>query len=234
MILDKKVLALITARGGSRGVPRKNLRALAEKPLIAWTIEAALGSRFCDRVVLSSEDEEIISVAKSFGCDVPFVRPKNLAADDSSSVDVATHCIESLRESYDYLVLLQPTSPMRTSADIDEALQYCLSNSASSCASVSDACKHPAWCFYLDQSSRLVPAMPRDEFASNRQQLKAAYALNGALYIVETKWFMREQKFISDDTFGYLMPKDRSIDIDDEFDFWIAQQLMQGARDLRS
>src|SRR5262249_30378594 len=113
MIGRYTVLAVIPARGGSKGVPQKNIRTVGGRPLIAWTIEAAKGSRYLDRVVLSSDDRKIIDVAESYGCDIPFVRPAELATDEADSMSVVRHAIASFNEHYDYLVLLQPTSPLR-------------------------------------------------------------------------------------------------------------------------
>src|SRR5690606_9725040 len=128
MFGDKKVLGLITARGGSKGIPRKNIKLLGGKPLIAWTIDAALKSRYIDRLILSSDDNEIISIAKSLNCDVPFVRPSELATEISSSMDVVLHALDHVGEFFDFLLLLQPTSPFRTSEDIDAIIESCIKN----------------------------------------------------------------------------------------------------------
>jgi len=126
MINNKTILTIIPARGGSKGVKRKNVRNLAGKPLIAWTIEAAKNSKYLDRVVLSSEDKEIIKIAKEYGCEVPFVRSKELAKDDTPGIDVVLHALNMIRERYNYVVLLQPTSPLRTECHIDECIELCV------------------------------------------------------------------------------------------------------------
>jgi N-acylneuraminate cytidylyltransferase len=136
MIEGQSVLAVIPARGGSKGVPRKNLRDVAGRPLIAWTIAAARGSSHIDRLVLSSDDEEIMETARRHGCDVPFRRPAELATDEADSMAVVMHAVETLAERYDYVVLLQPTSPLRASADIDGAIATCLRHMAPSCVTV--------------------------------------------------------------------------------------------------
>ena len=133
MIGDKSVLALIPARGGSKGVPGKNIRPAGGKPLIAWTIEAAKCSRYIDRLILSTDDPAIVAVAKQFGCDVPFMRPAELATDQADSMVVVRHALQAIGERYDYLVLLQPTSPLRIAADIDAAVERCLQSDAPTC-----------------------------------------------------------------------------------------------------
>ena len=129
-----KVLALITARGGSKGLPRKNVLLAGGKPLIAWTVEAAVSSECIDRVVLTSDDDEIMAAAMAAGCDVPFCRPAHLASDVATSLDVVLHAIDQL-PGYEYVVLLQPTSPLRTAADIDAAFELMLETEAPSCVS---------------------------------------------------------------------------------------------------
>jgi CMP-N,N'-diacetyllegionaminic acid synthase len=119
MFEGKTILAIVPARGGSKGVPRKNIRLLAGKPLIAWTIDEAKKSRYIDRLILSSEDDEIIEVAREFGCEIPFKRPDELAQDDTPGIESVIHAINTLEEKYDFVVLLQPTSPLRTVEDID-------------------------------------------------------------------------------------------------------------------
>ena len=127
-------------------MPRKNIRDAAGKPLIAWSIEAAKKSRYVDRLVLSSEDSAIIDVARTWGCEVPFVRPPELASDEADSMQVVRHAIDSLPERYDYLVLLQPTSPMRLAADIDVAIERCVNTGAQACVSVCEPEKARSGC----------------------------------------------------------------------------------------
>ena len=129
MLNGKTILAIIPARGGSKGIPRKNIKPLAGKPLIAWTIEEAKKSKYIDRLILSSEDEEIIRIAKKWGCEVPFVRPKEFAEDETSGIEPILHAIETLSEKYDYVCLLQPTSPLRTVNDIDGCIKKCIDRS---------------------------------------------------------------------------------------------------------
>lgn len=224
MINNKKVLGLIPARGGSKGVPRKNIRMLAGKPLIAWTIEEAQKSKHIDRLVLSSEDEEIIEVAKSFGCEVPFVRPIELAADDTPGIAPVLHALRQL-PSYDIVVMLQPTSPLRTVQDIDESLNFFVNNSAHVCVSISEVTKNPYWMFTMDEDNYLEKLLERNKIVSRRQDLPKIYTPNGALFIAKNSYLLEKKSFYTKDTTGYVMPKERAFDIDDEFDFIICENI---------
>lgn len=224
MISEKKVLGLIPARGGSKGVPGKNIRSAAGKPLIAWTIECALASSVLDRVILSSDDDEIIKISREYGCEVPFVRPAELAADQTDSISVARHALEALEEKYDYLVLLQPTSPLRIPADIDEAVRLCIKKNVSSCVSVCESDKHPNLIFSIDEKNKFEPLFS-SKIPSRRQDAPPAYVLNGAVYVSRCDSIMAGDGFISEDTVAWVMPKIRSIDIDTELDFTILDAL---------
>lgn len=214
----KKVLALITARGGSKGLPRKNLLLAGGKPLVAWTVEAALGSKSVTRVVLSSDDDEIMAAATSAGCEVPFRRPTELATDQATSMDVVLHALKELPD-YDYLVLLQPTSPLRSSDDIDAAFRLMLSRNAPACVSVSEVDQSPYWMYQLTTEDKLVNIMEPLCNVSRRQDLPPIYTLNGAIYIARTDWLLKSRTFLSPETVAYQMPKNRSLDIDDAKDF---------------
>jgi N-acylneuraminate cytidylyltransferase len=221
MINKKTVLAVIPARGGSKGIPRKNIRMLAGKPLIAWTIEEAKKSKYIDRLILSSEDDEIIKVAKEWGCEVPFVRPAALANDDTPGIEPVLHAINALTEKYDYIMLLQPTSPLRTVDDIDNSLNYMVKHSASVCVSISEVNENPYWMFTLDKQRQLRLLINQANISTRRQDLPRTFMPNGALYIAVTDYLKKEKTFYSDLTIGYIMPKERSHDIDTEIDFMI-------------
>lgn len=213
-----KVLALITARGGSKGLPRKNVLLAGGKPLIAWTVQAALESQFIDRVVLSSDDDEIMVAAEAAGCEVPFRRPSHLATDKASSMDVVKHALQEL-PGYDYLVLLQPTSPLRTCEDIDAAFQLMLSKNSPACVSVSEVDQSPYWMYQLTNENKLVNILePLGNF-NRRQDLPTIYTLNGAIYIAKVEWLLKIEKFVNTETIAYQMPKNRALDIDDINDF---------------
>lgn len=226
MIADKSVLAIIPARGGSKGVPRKNIRALAGKPLIAWTIQEALKSRYLDRIIVSTEDSEIAEVAKTWGAEVPFMRPAELAQDDTPGIDPVIHAIRSL-PGYDYVVLLQPTSPLRSHADIDGCIELCENRKALSCVSVSEPDKSPYWMFTVDAQGRMKQLLELDRTISRRQELPPVYALNGAVYVVQTGSLLETRSFVTESTMPYLMSKTGSIDIDTETDFAIAEFFLE-------
>lgn len=219
MIKGKSVLAVIPARGGSKRVSRKNIRALAGKPLIAWTIEEAKKSKYIDRLILSSEDKEIISVAEKWGCEVPFVRPRELAQDDTPGIEPVLHAIKIL-PGYDYIALLQPTSPLRSSYDIEQCIEMCVNQQAISCVSVTEVDKSPYWMYYINSKSILFPFLINIANQNKcRQKMPKVYVLNGAVYVAKTKWLIKKKTFIYDRTLAFIMPKERSIDIDNELDF---------------
>lgn len=220
MIEGKSVLAIIPARGGSKGVPRKNIRVAAGKPLIAWTIEEAKKSAYIDRLVLSSDDAEIIETAKAYGCEVPFVRPAALAEDDTPGIDPVLHAMAMLPD-YDWVVLLQTTSPLRTVADIDGCIRHCVANGAKACVSVSAATESPYWMYSLDEKGQMQPLIATEKALVRRQDLPLAYILNGAVYVAQRDWLREQQSFVSSETLGFVMPAARSLDIDTELDLQI-------------
>jgi CMP-N,N'-diacetyllegionaminic acid synthase len=226
MIQGKTVLAIIPARGGSKGVPRKNLRLVAGKPLIAWTIAESGKSQYIDRTILSSDDEAIIAIARQWNCEVPFVRPAELAEDHVPGEEPVLHAIETINGKYDYVVLLQPTSPLRLVEDIDGCIDKCITQNAPACVTVTTPDKSPYWMYFLDNQGRLNPVIKQKKIPSLRQQLKSVYSLNGAVYVAKTDWFMKNKEFISDETVAYPMPKNRSIDIDTEWDLKICEILL--------
>lgn len=217
MIEGDKVLALIPARGGSKGVPGKNIREIGGKPLIAWTIDAAKGARCVDRVILSSDDADIIRVAKEYGCEVPFVREARLAQDDTTTMEVVFDTLERC-PGYDWVLLLQPTSPLRSADDIDRAAERCLLHDAPACVSVCMAQESPYWMFTMRADDQLEPLLPNFQL-TRRQDLPPIYSLNGAIYLARTEWLRQQKKFIAQGTVSYEMPVQRSIDIDSESDF---------------
>lgn len=219
MINGKKVIAIIPARGGSKGLPRKNILEVEGKPLLAWTITEGLKSKFIDKIILSSEDQELQEVAKKWDCEVPFSRPQELATDEANTADVIIHAMEELNEVYDYIVLLQPTSPLRSHDDIDNCIEKCQKNNSSSCVSVSEPEKSPFWMYFLNESNQMKPVIDIPNRPSRRQELPSIYALNGAVYVVKWKPFKKSKKFVTDDTIAHIMPKERAIDIDTELDF---------------
>jgi len=234
MISDKKILGIIPARGGSKGIFRKNLKLLAGKPLIAWTIEEAKKSHYLDRIILSSEDAEIIATAKTLGCEVPFVRPVELARDDTPGIEPVIHALNCLGEPFDYVVLLQPTSPLRSVADIDGCIRFCVREGAPACISVTLTEKHPYWMHTIDEHHRLHPVLPAAQPVQRRQDLPPVYLENGAVLMAQTDYLLKEKSFITHETVAYVMPPERSWDIDNERDFYYCSLLKGGYYDITS
>ena len=225
MFNGEKILAVIPARGGSKGVPRKNIKIAGGKPLIAWMIDAAKKSKYIDRLILSSDDNEIIKVAGSFGCDSPFVRPTEFAQDRSTVADVIIHALNKL-PGYDYVMLLQPTSPLVLAEDIDGCIEFLISSDAEAAVSVCEPGKNPYWTFAMGQDNTLVTVFGEKYFNRQRQELPLVYMPTGAIYIAGTKWFLENKSFYSDSTSGYLIPAERSLDIDSELDFKVFEAII--------
>ena len=225
MIGRLSVLALVPARTGSKGVRGKNHREVGGRSLLARSIACGLAAETIDRVVLSSNDPEAVSTALAMGCDVPFVRPEALASDTASSVDVLRHAVGEIDGHYDLVVLLQPTSPLRVAADVDAAVRLCVANKAPVCVSVVACSKPPQWTYGMNARRQLLPVLPDQDPGSRRQDLPPTYALNGAVFVVRTDWLMAGGGFIAPETIAYEMPKERSVDIDDEIDLVIAEAM---------
>jgi CMP-N,N'-diacetyllegionaminic acid synthase len=199
-------------------LPRKNMLPVGGRPLIAWTIAAALGAKCVSRVILSSDDDEIIAAARTHGCEVPFQRPAGLATDQATTIDVVLHALAEV-PGYDYLLLLQPTSPLRTAADIDAAFETMIASDAPSCVSLCPVDESPYWMYRVDAENRMVRLLEPPAGVHRRQELPAVYSLNGAVYLARTDWFLRNKGFISRETVSYVMPRSRSFDIDTYDDF---------------
>jgi len=226
MIDSKKVLAIIPARGGSKGVPRKNLRHVGGKPLIGWAIEASHASKYIDRTIISSEDSEILEVARSYGCEVPFIRPAELSQDDTPGMAPILHAIDQL-PGYDLVVVLQPTSPLRSTEEIDAAIALCISKNAASCVSVTYADKHPLWMYQMTEDHLIHPIIAGQSMITRRQDLPDAYILNGAVYVATTNHLLLHKNFLTEDTIGFVMPKESSIDVDTELDLFIVDSIIK-------
>ena len=206
----------------------KNIRLLAGKPLIAWSIEEAKKSKYISKVILTSEDDEIIEVAKQFGCDVPFKRPIELAQDESSSIDTVIHAIKSVgSDLYDYVVLLQPTSPLRTVHDIDGCIEMMLSQNIDFCVSVTEPSKSPYWMYKVSEDGTMQPLIEQTEIVARRQDLPTVYTLNGAVYVAKVEKLFQEKSFLTSNTKACIMQPEHSFDIDTELDFIICEQILK-------
>lgn len=223
-----KILGLIPARGGSKGIPRKNIRPIAGRPLIAWTIEAARMSERLDRLVVSTDDEEIAAVAREHGAETPFLRPAELARDDTPGVDPVLHALQAL-PGYDGVLLLQPTSPLRSATDIADCLDLAARLEAACVVSVCAPEKHPHWMYRLDDRQRLRPLLDGPAI-TRRQDLPPVFAANGALYFARTGWLQQHRTFITPDTAAFVMPPERSVDLDNPLDWKFADMLLKEAQ----
>lgn len=217
-------LGLILARGGSKGLPGKNTRSLCGKPLIAWTIEAALQCAEIDRLILSTDDPEIANVADTWGCEVPFMRPSELAGDETPAIEVALHALDSLQNKYDLLVLLQPTSPLRLPADISACICACRQGGAPGCVSITKATESPYWMFTKTSEGELHNIIADKCIPLRRQALPTAYLINGAVYAARVDWLRQHTSFIGPGVRGHEMPAERAEDIDTLEDFEAAEK----------
>jgi CMP-N,N'-diacetyllegionaminic acid synthase len=220
------LLCLIPARGGSKGIFRKNIKSLSGKPLIAWTIDAAKQSKYIDEVVVSTDDIEIAEIAKQYGAKVPFLRPNQLATDEALIIDVITHTLKQLPR-FDWLLLLQPTSPLRTTSDIEGIIKFCKDNKSPSAASICEVSKHPYWMYQKDERFRLQPFIIGHPEITRRQELPKAYSLNGALYLAKIDWLLKQKSFIGKETLGFVMSLEKSADLDTIEDWNWAEYLIK-------
>jgi CMP-N,N'-diacetyllegionaminic acid synthase len=232
MIENKKVLAIIPARGGSKGLPGKNIMPMCGKPLIGWSISQAAESKYIDEILVTSDNQNIIDVARKFGAIAPFVRPKSLANDDASSVDVLLHAVDFLAEKgdvYDYLVLLEPTSPLRSVSDIDGALELLFFNQlAESVVGVAKAeGTHPSFLFSM-QDEFLRPMLSSQPTGLRRQDLNGVYYyLEGSIYITTITALIRQRSFYHSKTMPWVVDRYKAIEIDEIADFIVAEALMK-------
>ena len=218
MYNDKTFLAIIPARGGSKRLSRKNVLDLAGKPLIAWSIEAGLNSKYIDKVVVSSDDTEILAVSKRYNAKT-IVRPDELASDTATTFDAIKHTIENV-EQYNYIVLLQATSPLRDAKHIDEAIALLESKNADAVVSVCEMDHSPLWSNTLDESLSMQGFLKNEVLNKRSQNLEKYYRLNGAIYICKTEKLLEEKSFfLEENIYAFKMDRERSIDIDEEIDF---------------
>lgn len=214
---ENKVLAVIPARSGSKRLPNKNIKIFCGKPLLVWTIEAALNSKCITKVILSSNDQEAIEIATSQGCEVPFIRPDHLATDEASSLDVIRHALDFFEDHYQYVILLQPTSPLRTAKDIDASLKLMQDKRASICISFCLVDKPLHWHYLYDEKGGL------SRIGTNKEGNSHLCYPNGAIYIFSTEWIRNNSDYMSERITPYFMPYSRSIDIDTYNDWCLAE-----------
>lgn len=231
MYKGKKIIALIPARGGSKGILNKNVRFLAGKPLIAWTIDEARKSRYLDSVIVSTDSGRIARVSRKHGAEVPFLRPAKLATDKAKMIDVIFHALswfEQNSEGYDLVMLLQPTSPLRTADDIDGAVRELFTKNAKSIISVCEAVGfHPDYVNTLPRSLEMKDFEARCVRDTNRQELPKYYKMNGSVYLAYIDYVAKNRGFLGKESYAYPMPRERSLDIDDGIDLKFAEFLLK-------
>lgn len=226
-------LALIPARGGSKSIPDKNIAQVGGKPLIAWTIRAACAAPGIERVVVSTDSPRIAQVAIEYGAEVPFLRPAELAQDDTPSMDVLVHAIDWLDQNQnyqpDYVALLQPTSPLRSANDIQAAIQMAVEKDADSVISLVKVHQHPYTSKRMIEDGRLVPFMEIPG-SVRRQDLPELYVPNGAIYLARRNLIIDQRTLYSEHTYAYVMPDERSIDVDEYWQLQLVDLIFQANR----
>ncbi len=228
MYKGKKIVCIIPTRGGSKGLPGKNIKMFSDKPLIAHTIEQAKRSGLIDRVIVSTDDQKIATISKKYGAEVPFIRPFFLAQDKSSTMDVLLHAADWLKKNgylFDVLVLLHATAPLRTPEDINKSIKLLFSKNVSNVFSVTQAHRNPY--FNMVETRRARIRLVKESRFASRQQAPKVYDMNASIYVWWNDVLMKNKKIFLKNSRLYIMPKERSIDIDDELDFRIAEFLKE-------
>lgn len=226
-----QTLGIILARGGSKGIPGKNIKAFCEKPLIAWSIDQGLKSKKIDELIVSTDSKEIADISLQYGAKVPFIRPSHLSEDTSSSIDAIFHAVKFYKDkgyNFEKVILLEPTSPLRDTTDIEKAFEILESNkkakSIVGIAHVSGA--HPDFLVKLD-SEKFITFYKNDFNFKRRQELEDLFFFEGSLYISYTDTLIERKSFYHNQTMGYVMPKWKAFEIDESEDFIIAESIMQ-------
>lgn len=232
MLKDKRFLAIIPARANSKRLPNKNLRPIKKRPLINWTVEAAVRSKYLTEVIVSTDSKKIANAAKESGAVIPFLRPDYLAEDHTTTYDTIEHAVlfykEELAKEFDYIVLLQPTSPLRSTKDIDRAIETLIEKNADAIVSVCEVEHSPLWTNVLPQNGDMSSFLPDTIKNKRSQELEKYVRINGAIYICETKRLLEEKTFyIKDNIFAYEMLMKHSIDIDNITDLKLAELLIE-------
>ncbi len=221
MFKKQKILALVPARKGSKSIKNKNLKLFKKKPLIAWTLISALKSKFIDNIVVSTDCLQIKKISEKYVANVPFVRPKNLASDKSKTISVVMHLLSKVEE-YDYIILLQPTSPLRSSQDIDNCIRLLINKNKDSLVSLCQNTNHPNLTYAIKKNKMFKLTK---KSMKRRQDAEKFFTINGAIYISKISWVKKNKKLFDDKSVPFIMPFERSIDIDDEIDWKIGELL---------
>lgn len=221
MYMNKSFLAIIPARSGSKGIIDKNIKEINNKPLMAYTIDACIKSKIFDGIIVSTDSKKYAKIAESYGASVPFLRPDELSTDTASNHDVILHVLNEVKKtgnSYDYIVLLQPTSPLRNEKHILESVDKLLNYDANSIVSICEV-DHPSNINIILDSNMRLDFLFDDSKRIRRQDMKKEYRINGAIYICKTDYFLKYKSFYGEKSYPYIMDKMSSIDIDDIYQF---------------
>ncbi len=232
MYKNKTFLAIIPARGGSKGLPGKNIKVLSGKPLISWSIDAGLKSKYLDEIMVSTDSEEISVIARKYGAIVPFLRPSSLSSDTATSFDAINHTIDfyriELQKEFDYIVLLEPTSPLRKYDDIDNAIEQLFNSTADSIVGISKTeDQNPAFLIEKNEKNYIFGYEDKDMKPLRRQDIKDVYFFEGTIYISKIDILLEKKTFYHDNTIGYEVPKYKSLEIDDMDDFIMVEAIMK-------
>lgn len=229
MYKDKRFLAIIPARGGSKGILNKNIMDICGKPLIAYTIEAGKKSKYIDEILVSTDSDAIKDIAQQYGANVPFLRPENLSNDSAKSIDLVLHAIDFYENNnmcYDYVILLQPTSPLRTFEHVDEAIEKLMKSNRSSLVSLREANENPVIMRSIE-NEKLKKVVSFEGPNLRRQDLPIFYLLNGAIYINSNDMLVHKKKFVDEDSMPYVMSKESSVDIDTMLDAKLVELIIK-------
>lgn len=235
MINNKKILAIIPARGGSKGVPHKNIREINGRPLISYTIKEAINSKYIDKLIVSTEDKNIAEISRKYGAEVPFLRPRELALDETPGIDPILHAVKCLKDkgcNFDYVMCLQCTSPFRKYYQIDESIKSLYDEDADSIVSVCESEITPYWMKKI-KAGKLKNFMDESIFYARRQDIPKTYRLNGAIYLAKTGILLDIKNWYTENTLPYIMDNTSSIDIDNMLDFKFAEFLMKETNNAR-
>lgn len=230
MYENKRIISIIPARGGSKGLPGKNIKILNKKPLIAYTIDVAKKSNIFDRIIVSTDNNEIAKIVKKYGAEVPFIRPAELSTDNADSMDVVIHALKWFKEKgkeFDYVMKLQPTSPLRTIQDIIKSMELIIEKDGDSVISVSECEHHPLWTNRLDPDLKMSNFIDDNIKGKNRQELPIYYRINGTIFLSKVDLLLDTKDWFGKKSYAYIMDPKRALDIDSELDFYLAELLIK-------
>ena len=232
MINQKKILGIVPARIGSKGLKFKNLKKINSKPLVYWPIKTLQISKYIDKIILNTDSNKIKKIGIEMGVEVPFLRPKYLASDKVKIADVIIHTLKYFKKKkifFDYIILLEPTSPLTTSKDINEAIETLdkRKNNADALVSVAEnICAHPKFCVKLDKK-RFIKSLNKSYYDLNRQKLEKVYYYSGNFYLSKVKTFLKKKTFYHKKTIAIISTKKKSYEIDDKLDFFLVEKIMK-------